>query len=153
MRISQALKRGLGAIGMAGALILIVMALQEPALAVAPPPGTQAAPVTPAPLATPTLENDQRIFLGDKVVSGGEYTLHSNEVLRGDLTSFGGHVVLEENSRVEGNVTLFGGDTELFGTVTGDLTTLGGTTHLRASAHIEGSQTGLGGSVTRDPGA
>ena len=153
MRISNAFKRVAGATWAAGALILAVLAVTAPALAAAPSPGAPAALPTPTPVATPIYEDDRKVLQGDQVVSGGDFTLHSDEVLRGDLTSFGANVVLEENSRVEGNVTLFGGQADISGTITRDLTSLGGATHLRPSAHIVGSQTGLGGSVTRDSGS
>lgn len=153
MRISNAFKRVVGAAWAAGALILAVLAVTAPALAADPTPGEQAALPTPTPVATPTYEDDRKVLQGDQTVSGGDFTLHSNEVLRGDLTSFGANVVLEENSRVEGNVTLFGGQADIYGTITRDLTSLGSETHLRSSAHIAGSQTSLGGSVTREEGS
>jgi hypothetical protein len=139
----------------ASALILTgFLALGGSALAAGPAPQTGQPPAqAPAPTVTPVAPEDLRVVQGDQVVTGGNFTLQSGEVLRGDLTVFGGNVVLEENSRVEGSTTIFGGDADINGTVTRDLTLMGGSAHLRSGARIEGKQTALGGSVTSDPGA
>ena len=147
MRISNVLCR------VTGALVFAVLVFSAPALAAAPTPETPPAASTPAPVATPAYEDDQRILRGDKVVSGGDFTLHSDEILRGNLIVFGANIVLQENSRVEGDVTVFGGNADVYGIITGDLTSLGGNTHLRSTAHVIGSQTELGGSVRRDAGS
>jgi cytoskeletal protein CcmA (bactofilin family) len=126
-----------------------LIVLSAPALAQTPEPPTP----TPTPAVAPPLEDDRRILRGDRTISGGNFTLESDETLRGDLNVFGGNITLDERSRVEGNVNIFGGNADIAGTVTGDLQIVGGNVDLRASGNIEGDVIKVGGQLNRDSGA
>jgi cytoskeletal protein CcmA (bactofilin family) len=128
-----------------------LIVLSAPALAQTPepPPPTP----TPTPAVAPPLEDDRRILRGDRNISGGNFTLESDETLRGDLNVFGGNITLDERSRVEGNVNIFGGNADIAGTVTGDLQIVGGNVDLRSSGNIEGDVIKVGGQLNRDSGA
>lgn len=129
-----------------------LIVLSAPALAQTPEPPSTPTP-TPTPAVAAPLEDDRRILRGDRNISGGNFTLESNETLRGDLNVFGGNITLDERSRVEGNVNIFGGNADIAGTVTDDLQIVGGNVNLRSSGNIEGDVIKVGGQLNRDSGA
>jgi hypothetical protein len=154
MQMKPSESRGSG-MAVAGLMLVTSLFLFAESASAAPnsPPLTGAvaqATATPRP---PTLEDDRRTIDGDQVVSGNNYTLRANDILRGDLTVFGGNAVLEEGSRVEGNVNIFGGEADVYGAVTGDINVVGGSLRLRPSARVEGGLHMLGGYIDRDPSA
>jgi cytoskeletal protein CcmA (bactofilin family) len=89
----------------------------------------------------------------DKIVTGGSFTLYSDETLDGNLFIFGGAVTLEEESLVEGDILLMGGTISIDGRVEGDVVGFGGVVRLGETAEVEGDLTAIGAAVHRDPGA
>jgi pyruvate/2-oxoglutarate dehydrogenase complex dihydrolipoamide acyltransferase (E2) component len=89
----------------------------------------------------------------DKVIFGGNYTLHEGETLNGDLVVFGGNVTLETASTINGDTVVFGGSVTSNGTVNGNLVALGGIVNLGSEAQINGDLTIVGSSFNQDPNA
>ena len=137
--------------------LITVLTVAAPTLAQEQKPPT---PVPPALRETPndrdlssTSAEDRHILEGDQTVSGGSFTLASDETLKGDLSVFGGSATTEEGSRVEGDINIFGGSVDIAGTVTGDVSVIAGSAHLRKGARVDGKLTTLGGSIQKDEGA
>ena len=89
----------------------------------------------------------------DKVIFGGNFTLHSGESLDGDLVVFGGNIVLEAASTVNGDTVVLGGNVSTNGTVNGNLIALGGFVELHEYAMVNGDLTVLGSSYEQAEGA
>jgi hypothetical protein len=88
-----------------------------------------------------------------KLVVGGDYTLHSGQVLRGDLGVVGGVATVEQGATVNGDVMVAGGVLRIGGRINGDIAVFGGSVTLEGSAHVTGDLVSFGGSVQRSPGA
>jgi predicted flap endonuclease-1-like 5' DNA nuclease len=91
--------------------------------------------------------------VGDKVIMGQDYTLHSGETLDGNLAVLGGNATLEQDSLVLGDVSVAGGNLVVDGRISGNVTMLGGALQLNETAVIEGNLATFAGSVSRAPGA
>jgi hypothetical protein len=92
-------------------------------------------------------------FGDDKVVFGGNFTLHEGETLNGDLVVFGGNVILEASSTVNGDTVVLGGNVTSNGTINGNLVALGGIVKLHNEARVIGDLTILGSSFEQASGA
>ncbi|MCS6908371.1 MAG: polymer-forming cytoskeletal protein [Anaerolineales bacterium] len=98
-----------------------------------------------------------RVLAGEatesKVVFGGEFTLHKNEVLNGDLVVFGGTAELQEGSRITGNVAFFGGNLSCQGEIAGDIVGFGGEISLQRTAQVGGDVILFGSAYQQEEGA
>jgi hypothetical protein len=106
------------------AVVVMLLALPQPALAQAP-------------------DN------GDKIVFGGNYRLVSGENLNGNLVVLGGTAILEENTHVNGNIVVVGGTAEVSGIIEGDVAAVGGSVNLNDTAIVHGSVNTIGASLRR----
>lgn len=88
-----------------------------------------------------------------KVVFGGRFILHENEVLAGDLVVFGGMVELHQGSKIHGNIAFFGGDLTCSGNVAGDVVGFGGRIALQQTAQVSGDLLLYGSTYEQEEGA
>lgn len=92
-------------------------------------------------------------FGDDKIVTGGSFTLESNDSLDGNLIVLGGVVSTQEGSTVTQDVVLLGGTLTIGGLVKGNLVGIGGVVTLEDSAVIEGDVATVAASLHQAPGA
>ncbi len=88
-----------------------------------------------------------------QVVSSGNYTLRSGEIITGDLTVSGGHANLEQGSRVTGSLVVTGGTVNANGQIDGDVTVTGGTVAMGPGAAVRGDVRRTGGTIRIAEGA
>ena len=88
-----------------------------------------------------------------RVVTSGDYTLASGEILRGDLLVTSGQVTLETGSRVTGRVVVTSGAVDVDGEIDGDLVITSGDVRLGPEAIVRGSIIMTSGNLAREDGA
>ena len=72
----------------------------------------------------------------DTFVVGGEYVLHSGEVVRGNLDAMFAQITLEEGSRVDGQILAVSSALDLQGSVGGGILGLGSDVTVRPTATL-----------------
>ncbi len=86
---------------------------------------------------------------GTRVITGGDYVLHSGETYPGGLLILGGNSTLQSGSKVNGSLTVIGGNTNANGEILGSISMIGGNVNLGSTAVVHGDVTIQGGSVNR----
>jgi hypothetical protein len=69
-------------------------------------------------------------------VVGGEYVVHSGEVVSGNLQALFAQVTLKDGARVEGKILSVSSALDLAGTVSGEIVAFGSDVHVRDTASL-----------------
>ncbi len=69
-------------------------------------------------------------------VVGGEYVVHSGEVVNGNLEALFAQVTLEEGARVDGRIVAVSSALDLAGSVSGDILAIGSDIRVRETAQL-----------------
>ena len=77
----------------------------------------------------------------EKLITGGNFTLESGDVLNENLTVIGGNVTLESGSTVNGDISLTAGIMEIAGKVNGDVVVTSASLSLLSGAEVNGNIT------------
>jgi hypothetical protein len=87
------------------------------------------------------------------LITEGEHTIESGQVVDGEMILMGGRIALEEGSQATGSVHVLGGLVEADGEIGGDLSMIDGEVVLGPNARVGGDLNVSGGELARSAGS